>query len=170
MSPGRDPWIDALGLVPHPEGGFFRETWRSPESLEGGALPDRFSGRRSLGTAIVYLLRSGERSRLHRLRADEVWHLYDGGPLHLHVLEPGVGYRRLTLGLDVSRGESPQCHVPHGAWFGAEPDPGATHALAGCTVAPGFDYEDFELGERAALLAAFPAHRALIERLTAAGE
>jgi predicted cupin superfamily sugar epimerase len=166
--PGR--WIESLGLAPHPEGGHYRETWRSGESLQASALPARFGGARAVGTAIVYLLRAGERSRLHRLRADEVWHLYDGGPLHLHLLEPGRGHRRLALGLDLARGESPQHVVPHGAWFGAETAPGATHALVGCTVAPGFAFEDFELGSRAALLTAFPDQRELVERLTAAEE
>ena len=170
MSEDAAHWIAALGLQPHPEGGFFRETWRTPGRVAREALPERFPAPRSLGTAIVYLLRAGDRSRLHRLRADEVWHLYDGGPLHLHVLEPGSGYRLLTLGRDAARGETPQCVVPHGAWFGAEPAKGAAFALAGCTVTPGFEYEDFELGERDALLAAFPAHRALVERLTAAKE
>ena len=170
MSEDAEHWIAALGLQPHPEGGFFRETWRAPEGVAHDGLPHRFPGSRSLGTAIIYLLRAGDHSRFHRLRADEVWHLYDGGPLHLHVLEPGAGDRRLALGRDVGRGESPQCVVPHGAWFGAEPAEGTTFTLAGCTVTPGFEYEDFELGERAALLAAFPAHHALVERLTAAKE
>jgi predicted cupin superfamily sugar epimerase len=170
MSADAAHWIGALALQPHPEGGFFRETWRSSEMLERGSLPGRFPGARATGTAIVYLLRAGDHSRLHRLRADEVWHLYDGGPLLLHVLEPGAGYRRLVLGRDVANGESLQCVVPHGAWFGAEPAAGAAFALAGCTVTPGFEYEDFELGERDALLAAFPAHHALVVRLTAAKE
>ena len=162
-------WIEALALAPHPEGGWFRETWRSPETLDAG-LPARFGGGRALATAIVYLLPAGAHSRLHRLRADEVWHLYDGGPLHLHQLAPERGHVRLTLGLDVRRGESPQAIVPHGTWFGAEVADGAAFALAGCTVAPGFSFEDFELGSRATLLAQYPAGRACIERLTAAGE
>lgn len=170
MSADAAAWIDALGLAPHPEGGFFRETWRAGEAVQRAGLPARFGAPRALGTAIVYLLREGDHSRLHRLHADEVWHLYDGGPLHLHVLDGAAGYRRLVLGRDVTRGESPQCVVPHGAWFGAEPAAGARFVLAGCTVTPGFEYEDFELGERDALLAAFPAHRALVERLTAAKE
>lgn len=170
MSTDAAAWIGALGLVPHPEGGFFRETWRAPEAVGQEGLPPRFPGPRALGTAIIYLLRAGDHSRLHRLHADEVWHLYDGGPLHLHVLEPGAGYRRLALGRDIVRGESPQCVVPHGAWFGAEPAEGVAFVLAGCTVTPGFEYEDFELGERTALLTAFPAHHALVERLTAAKE
>lgn len=161
-------WIAALGLVPHPEGGCFHESWRAPESVDATALPARFAGARHLGTAIYYLLGAGEHSQLHRLRADEVWHFYAGGPLHLHVLDPAGGYRRLDLGLDVAAGERPQWVVPHGSWFGAEPGPGAAYALVGCTVAPGFEYTDFELGGRAALLASHPGQRELIERLTAA--
>jgi predicted cupin superfamily sugar epimerase len=170
VSPDAARWIEALELLPHPEGGFFRETWRAAETVAREGLPQRFPGARSIGTAIVYLLRAGDHSRLHCLRADEVWHLYDGGPLHLHLFEPGAGYRRLTLGRDLANGESPQWVIPHGTWFGAEPAAGAAFALAGCTVTPGFEYEDFELGEREALLAAFPAHHALVERLTAAKE
>lgn len=164
MTPGADDWVRTLQLVPHPEGGAFRESWRADESAAG--LPARFAGPRAIGTAIFYLLRAGEHSRLHRLRADEVWHLYDGGPLHLHVLAPGTGYRRLTLGRDPARGESPQAVVPHGSWFGAEPAEGAAFALAGCTCAPGFEYGDFELGTRDGLLARFPEARELVERLT----
>ncbi len=165
MNADADRWVRLLDLVPHPEGGAFRETWRAGESAQG--LPGRFGGPRSLGTAIYYLLRAGERSRLHRLRADEVWHLYDGGPLHLHLLVPGEGYRRLVLGHDVAKGETPQCVVAHGTWFGAEPAAGAAYALAGCTCAPGFEYNDFEMGSREQLLAHFPGERTLIERLGA---
>ena len=166
MSTDAARWIEALDLAPHPEGGYFRETWRAPERLEAAALPARFGGARCLGTAIVYLLRAGEHSRLHRLHADEVWHLYAGGPLALHLLEPGGGYRRLVLGTDAAAGQRPQWNVPHGCWFGAEPVEGAAFALVGCTVSPGFEYADFELGARAPLAASHPAQRALIERLT----
>jgi predicted cupin superfamily sugar epimerase len=86
----------------------------------------------------------------------------------LNVLDPDGGARRLVLGLDVAAGERPQWVVPHGSWFGAEPGPGAAYALAGCTVAPGFEYADFEIGERTTLLASHPGQRELIERLTAA--
>lgn len=165
MSAAADFWARTLALAPHPEGGLFRETYRAAESAEG--LPPRFGGPRSLATAILYLLRAGERSRLHRLRADEVWHFHEGGPLHLHLLVPGEGYRRLALGRDPARGEALQCVVPAGCWFGAEPAEGAEFALVGCTCAPGFEYGDFELGAREALLAGFPGQRALIERLTA---
>lgn len=161
-------WVDALGMRPHPEGGFYRETWRAADAVATSALPVRFAGDRTLGTAIVYLLPEGERSHLHRLHADEVWHLYDGGPLHLHLLVPGRGHERLVLGKDVEHGESPQVVVPHGTWFGAETAEGAGYVLVGCTTSPGFEFADFEMGEREALLAEFPAERAWIERLTAA--
>jgi len=164
MSPGADFWVRTLALEPHPEGGHFRETYRADEST--GDLPERFGGPRALATAIFYLLRAGERSRLHRLRADEVWHFHDGGPLHLHLFGPAGEYRRLALGRDPSRGETLQAVVPHGSWFGAEPGEGAEFALVGCTCAPGFEYGDFELGARVDLLARFPAQRALVERLT----
>jgi predicted cupin superfamily sugar epimerase len=163
---GADFWIRRLRLEPHPEGGHFRESYRAGESLAPGALPPRFTGARATGTAIFYLLRAGERSRLHRLHADEVWHFYDGGPLVLHLFGPGGGYESQVLGRDVERGERLQIVVPHGVWFGGEPAPGSAFSLAGCTVAPGFDYRDFQLGRRDALIASFPAHRALIEHMT----
>jgi hypothetical protein len=164
MSPDADFWSRTLGLQPHPEGGSFRETWRSAESAAG--LPDRFGGPRALGTAILYLLRAGERSRLHRLRADELWHFHEGGALVLHLLVPGTGYRRLVLGREIANGEQFQCVVPNGCWFGAEPAAGTPFALVGCTCAPGFEYGDFEPGSREDLLARFPEQRALVERLT----
>lgn len=163
MSPDADEWSRLLRLEPHPEGGSFRETWRSAERATG--LPERFAGPRALGTAILYLLRAGERSRFHRLLADEVWHFHDGGPLHLHVLSSAEGYRRLVLGREPARDESLQCVVPGGCWFAAELAEGADFALVGCTCSPGFEYGDFELGTREELLARFPEQRALVERL-----
>ncbi len=165
MSRTARDWIRALDLAPHPEGGWFRETWRSAESVAGDALPGRFAGARALGTAIYYLLEAGEFSRFHRLEADELWHLYDGGPLELHLLIEGR-HEMLRLGLDLERGESPQHRVPHGVWFAAMPARGAEFALAGCTVTPGFDFADWRLGPRHHLLEAFPGARDVIERFT----
>ena len=169
MSRDASYWIRALRLEPHPEGGYYRETWRSPETVPASALPPRFGGPRAMGTAIVYLLAAGAVSHLHRLHADEVWHHYDGGALHLHLLGPD-GHARIALGRDMERGERLEAVVPHGTWFGAETAPGAAYALVGCTVSPGFEFADFEMGSRAALLAEYPAQREWIERLTAAGE
>lgn len=138
-----------LNLRAHPEGGFFGETFRSPVHLQ---LPD---GRvRSASTAIYYLLPPGAWSAWHRVRSDEVWHHYDGAPVRLYRL--GMTPVRLDR-------ESPQAVVPAGVWQAAEPESGA--ALCGCTVAPGFEFEDFELGSAEALAAQFPSAAQLILRL-----
>lgn len=138
-----------LGLLPHPEGGFYRETFRSPLTL---TLPD---GRtRSASTAIHYLLPAGAHSAWHRVGSDEVWHHYDGGALLLHRL--GLTPVRLDA-------THPQAVVPAGVWQAAEPE--REPVLVGCTVAPGFEFEDFVLGEERALVAEFPEAEALIRRL-----
>ena len=152
--------IRALRLAAHPEGGWFREVYRSPERVGRDGLPERFSGSRSLATSILYLLAAGERSHFHRLRADEVWCHHAGGAVHLHLLGHG-GARTLVVGAD-----TPQAIVPHGSWFAAEPEPGAAFALVGCFVTPGFEYGDFELAERGALLAEFPDQRSLVTKFT----
>ena len=160
MSPDAEHWTRALGLAAHPEGGWFREVYRSPERIGREGLPGRFAGVRSLATSILYLLAAGERSCFHRLRADELWCHHAGGAMHLHLLGPG-GARTLVVG-----GATPQAIVPHDTWFAAEPEPGAAFALVGCFVSPGFEYEDFELAGRDALLAEYPGERALVTRFT----
>ncbi len=157
--------VAALGLVPHPEGGFFAETYRAALSVRADHLPARFGGDRFISTAIYFLLKSGHPSHLHRLHADELWHFHEGSPITIHVLEPEGGYRTVRLGAQISAGETFQAVVPAGCWFGAEVVATDSYALVSCTVSPGFDYADFELGERAALLAAYPEQRELIERL-----
>lgn len=157
--------VRTLGLAAHPEGGWFREVFRSPERVARAALPQRFTGERSLATSILYLLAAGERSSFHRLLADELWCHHAGGAIHLHVLERG-GARPVVVGPG-----TPQVTVPHGRWFAAEPEPGAAFALAGCIVAPGFEYDDFELATRERLLAEYPLERPLVTRFTrGAGE
>jgi len=141
--------VRRLGLLPHPEGGFYRETYRSALTLD---LPD--GRRRAVCTAIHYLLPAGTWSTWHRVASDEIWHHYDGGPLRLHLL--GMGTRILQRG-------DPQAVVPAGVWQAAEPGAGAV--LCGCTVSPGFDFADFELGRAEALLASHPTQEALIRRL-----
>ena len=141
--------VRRLGLLPHPEGGFYRETYRSALTLD---LPD--GRRRAVCTAIHYLLPAGAWSTWHRVASDEVWHHYDGGPLRLHLL--GTGARILHRG-------DPQAVVPAGVWQAAEPEEGAV--LCGCTVSPGFDFADFELGRAEELLASHPSQEALIRRL-----
>ncbi|MEM6785841.1 MAG: cupin domain-containing protein [Bacteroidota bacterium] len=154
-------WIDTLGLLPHPEGGFFRETYRAAHAVTG-----EHGHPRAASTAIYFLLRAGDVSHLHRITADEGWHLYAGGPLTIHTLTEAGTYEALHLGLDLAAGQRPQHVVPGGVWFGATVDQGAAYALMGCTVAPGFDFADFEMADRAAMLEAVPQHQALVEQLT----
>jgi len=151
-------WIEKLRLSPHPEGGFYRETYRAAEEIPGPALPNRFSGARSHSTAIYYLLRTGELSTFHRIHADEIWHFYAGGPLEIHIIADGV-YSQIKLGLDPERGYLPQAVVPHGAWFAARPMTGVEFSLVGCTVAPGFDFADFEFGSIDTVLGDLPELR-----------
>ena len=157
-----DEGIARLALVRHPEGGWYRETYRAAERVEARALPTRFGGGRVFSTAIYYLLRSGERSALHRIKSDEIWHHYAGDPVTLWLLEAPGAAREIRLG---GEGE-PQALVPAGVWYGARVVDGGAYALMGGTVAPGFEFADFELADRAALLGRWPAHRALIEALT----
>ena len=152
----------ALGLRPHPAGGRFKEVFRSAEAITTGAGTSR-----SASTAIYFLLATGEFSAFHRVSADELWHHYAGDPLELHVLDEASGPRVYRLGDDFERGEAPLGIVPRGVWQAARPLPGL-HGFArvGCTVAPGFEFSDFELPARAALLARFPEHAELVTAFT----
>lgn len=162
----QDDWIRSLELQPHPEGGWYREVYRSAESIPRPALPRRFTGDRQFATSIYYLLGPGDFSALHRIRQDEIWHFYDGSRLVVHVIHPNGTTEELLLGRDLASGERPMAVVPAGSWFGARVAKSDSYALLGCTVAPGFDFEDFELPARTELLVLFPQHRELIEALT----
>jgi hypothetical protein len=159
-------WIERLGLAPHPEGGYFRESYRSTDVIGAESLPARYGGARAVSTAIYFLLRAGEISALHRIKSDEVWHFYAGGALVVSAIRPDGERRDLVLGPDLDAGHALQATVPAGDWFGAAPAPGTAYALVGCTVAPGFEFADFELADRRRLTAQYPGHAALIERLT----
>jgi uncharacterized protein len=159
-------WIERLHLTPHPEGGHFRETYRSAERIDGAHLPARYGGPRAPSTAIYYLLRAGEISTLHRIKSDEMWHFYAGGPLLISAIHPDGERRDFALGPDPDAGQSWQVVVPAGAWFGAALAPGAAYALVGCTVAPGFEFADFELADGQALAQRYPQHAGLIAELT----
>ena len=159
-------WIARLGLARHPEGGWFRQTYRALEEHGANALPARFGGARAFSTAIYFLLEQGDVSHLHRLAADELWFFHAGGPLLVHAIDAAGELVTQILGEAPERGESFQAMVEAGSWFGAELAAGAPYALVSCTVAPGFDFADFELAERAALVGLHPRQRALIERLT----
>ncbi|MHC4079964.1 MAG: cupin domain-containing protein [Planctomycetota bacterium] len=166
-----DLLIEMLELLPHPEGGFYRETYRAPGTIAAEALPGRFGGARAYSTAIYFLLRGDQFSALHRLRCDELWHFYLGAPLELIEITGGGRLVVTRLGPALTAGEVPQAAVPAGHWFGArlaERRPDA-FALVGCTVAPGFDFADFEMARRDDMLAAHPRHESLIRALTRPG-
>ncbi len=148
LDPTAQRLIETLRLKPHPEGGWFAETYRS-----------RYS------TAIYFLIPEGAKSHLHRIKSDELWHFYMGGPLVIEEIAPDGATSRTRLGPGFAAGERPQHNVPAGRWFGAWPYPGTRFALVGCTVAPPFEFHDFELGTKAELLAKFPAARDVVERL-----
>ena len=159
-------WIASLGLVPHPEGGFYRETYRAREVIAVEHLPERFGGARACSTAIYFLLPGGEISALHRIKSDEIWHFYAGSALTLTLMHPDGRLEERRLGPDPERDESFQALVPAGCWYGASVDDPHAYALVGGTVAPGFDFADFELADRQTLLTSFPQHRQTILRLT----
>jgi uncharacterized protein len=154
-------WVGRLGLLKHPEGGYYRESYRSAESIPPQGLPARFGGARAFSTAIYFLLSGDEISGLHRIKSDEVWHFYAGSPLTIHVIDQSGKYTQIKLGDDCF-----QAVVHAGCWFGATVGEPQSYALVGCTVAPGFDFADFEMARRADLLARYPQHRAIVERLT----
>jgi uncharacterized protein len=153
-------WVDNLKLAPHPEGGFYKETYRSDLVIE----THNFSGSRNVCTGIYFLIIKGNFSAFHRIKSDEMWHFYSGDPLVVHVILPNGKYYSLLIGVDMAQGQTPQAVVPAGAWFASESL--GDYSLVGCTVAPGFDFDDFELADRKTLFEAFPQHKILIDRLT----
>jgi predicted cupin superfamily sugar epimerase len=164
-----DDIVKLLGLAPHPtEGGYFVETHRTAERTAADALPGRYGGDRAHGTAIYYLLTPDTFSALHRLTSDEVFHFYLGDPVEQLQLFPDGGGRAVVLGTDLAAGHRPQQVVPRGVWQGARLRAGGAFALLGCTVAPGFDFADYEHGARDALTAAYPDFAATIALLTTA--
>jgi len=164
-TPAAQAVITQLELVRHPEGGWFRETYRASETVPAHALPDRFGGSRAYSTAILFLLDAREISALHRIKSDELWHFHTGSPLWIHAIFPDGRYSAQRLGSNFAAGDLVQAIVPAGCWFGAEVA-GAQFALVGCTVAPGFDFADFQLADRQLLSACYPQHEELIGRLT----
>jgi uncharacterized protein len=155
--------ITRLGMQRHPERGYFVETYRSALSVHS-ALHD---GDRNCSTAIYFLLDEKDRCTfLHRLRSDELFHLYEGGPLHVLLLPPFGPGRVEQLGTDFASGQRPQLVIPAGTWFATELPVGASHCLWGCTVSPGFDFADFELAQGPELAARFPECAASIARMS----
>lgn len=150
--------ISGFDLSPHPEGGYFKETYRSGLTIPKSALHRTHPDARNASTAIYYLLPSGSTSRFHRIASDEIWHFYLGGPLRIFELASETHCQETLLGPKINNGEVLQHVVPAGKWFGARPDTD-TYSFVGCTVAPGFDFADFELADADKLASQFPNHR-----------
>ncbi|MDD3323244.1 MAG: cupin domain-containing protein [Paludibacter sp.] len=155
--------ISTLKLLPHPEGGFFKETYRSNEEITIG---ESYRGKRNISTCIYFLLTSDAFSAFHRIQQDEIWHYYDGSPLLLHIISPTGEYTGVKIGRNINNGEIPQFVVPGGCWFAANVVNDEDFTLLGCTVSPGFDFRDFELADRLSLIQQFPEHESIVTKLT----
>jgi len=160
-----EDWINILQMFPHPEGGFYKETYRSNENISQDKLPKRYDGQRPFGTSIYFLLTAKDCSHFHRLRSDEIWHYHQGGVVKIHMITSSGELITQVLGTAIELGQQLQVVIPRGTWFAAEVVEGE-FILVGCTVAPGFAFEDFELADRHWLSSAYPQHQTLIERFT----
>jgi predicted cupin superfamily sugar epimerase len=157
--------IDHLQLQPHPEGGFFKETYRSKGLIASDCLPGSFNGDRPYSTAIYFLLQQNDFSAFHRIKSDECWHFYEGGTLLIHIINQEGNYSCVALGKHIDEGQQYQFTVPAGCWFASEPAPGTEFSLVGCTVAPGFDFADFEMANAGTLTKIYPQHHSIISSL-----
>jgi predicted cupin superfamily sugar epimerase len=158
-------WIKQLELLKHPEGGFYKETYRADEIISKNELPARYTGARNFSTAIYYLLQASDFSAFHRIKSDETWHFYQGTGLELFEINQRGNLTRTLLGADLQAGMRLQHTVLAGNWFAARIFENKGFALMGCTVAPGFDFEDFEMADSDELKNKFPSHQEIISQL-----
>ncbi len=161
-----DNIITKLDLKPHPEGGYFRETYRSNGIIKADCLDKNYDGNRNHSTCIYFLLTSGNFSAMHRIKQDEVWHFYDGSAIRLHIITENGKHTQHIIGNNILKGELPQFVVPGGNWFAAEVVEPNNYALVGCTVSPGFSFKDFELKSQKELTHLFPHLKTIIAKLT----
>jgi len=157
-------FIDKLRLQPHPEGGYFAETYRSEMAIPANVFPEKSNGNRNVSTAIYFLLEGHQFSAFHRIKSDEIWHFYAGIPLNVYIIHPDGSLETLKIGNDLENGYMYQGTVKAGCWFASRPINKQGFSLVGCTVSPGFDFTDFELAGKE-LIDAFPQHQDLIQTL-----
>ena len=134
---------EAFELQKHPEGGYYKEVYRSQDQIPASMLSEKYTGNRSLGTSIYFLLTSTSFSSFHKINQDETWHFYEGSTIALHIIAPNGEYVKIKIGSKPEKGEVFQYTVPGGHWFAAKIIEDERYALVGCTVAPGFDFDDF---------------------------
>ena len=153
-------------MLPHPEGGWFKETYRSNEIFPGTALPERFGGNREFSTAIYFLLEKNNFSAFHRIKSDECRHFYTGDPLEIFILSEKGKMDRVVLGNEISKGQCFQYVVPANSWFASRTMEGGAFSFVGCTVSPGFDFQDFEMADPVKLALKFPAYSSIFRAFT----
>lgn len=161
-----DNIIKKLKLVPHPEGGYFKETYRSVGEIPREFLDDGFTGPRNYSTAIYFMLTSDNYSAFHKVRQDEFWFFHSGSPIELHMISEEGEHTLVVIGSNIEIGELPQFVVPGGNWFAAAVVNKNDYSLVSCTVSPGFDFDDFKLANRESLVDKYPLHEEIIERFT----
>lgn len=157
--------IQQYALQPHPEGGWYKETYKSSEYNSATSLPERFGGSRAFSTAIYFLLEQENFSAFHRIKSDECWHFYAGGSLLVYVIQQDGRLDIIQLGNDIEKEQVFQYVVPANCWFAGKPAPGSAYCFVGCTVAPGFDFADFELADASILSGLYPEHESMIRQL-----
>ena len=165
MNTAKD-WITKLELLPHPEGGYYKEVYRANEKIDKAALPSRYSSERTFATSIYYLLKSGQFSSFHKLKSDETWHFYKGSPIAIYLISLAGKFEKIVLGDEIDKNQLLQYTIERETWFAAEPLEKNSYSLIGCSVAPGFEFDDFQLGKRAELIMSFPKYSEIILRLT----
>lgn len=159
--------IEELRLEKHPEGGYYREMYRNSKLIDNSCLPEH-DGARNVSTAIYFLLSKESFSAFHKVIQDESWFFHLGDPIDLTILSPSGEHSIIKIGNDILAGESPQFTVPGNHWFGAVSNGDLGYSLVSCTVAPGFEFNDFTLASRTELIKRFPQHSELITSLTRA--
>jgi hypothetical protein len=168
MSKSAEHYIQQLQLLPHPEGGYYKEVYRSALNLPAHGLPKEFGGTRQVCTSIYFMIEQGNFSAFHRIKSDETWHFYDGDALEVIELKTDGTLKKTAVGRNLERNEQLQYTVMANTWFASRVKAGGNYSLVGCTVAPGFDFEDFEMATRTDLLEKFPQHKNEITALTRA--
>jgi hypothetical protein len=159
-------WIKKLNLEVHPEGGYFKELYRSNELIKQNDLPKRYDEEHCFFTSVYFLLEGKQISHFHKSKSDEILHFYDGSSLTVHFIDEKGKLIQQKVGLDVDKGELPQYLVPKNCWFCLEVDDKQSFTLLGCTVSPGFLFADFELGNKTILIKRYPDYKSLIEKFT----